>query len=79
MRTVWIGWLLPEDPQHDLAHGSQLEAVHLLHVAVHWLGGIAALCVGVWCVGLLLAVLAWAAWGLAWLAGRLLRRDGRSG
>jgi len=64
--------LLPADPQQDMGQSGHLEAIHLIHVVMHWLAILMAAVLLLWLLGLVLSLLGWLAWSLTWLARRLL-------
>lgn len=71
-----IAQLLPADPQAVAPHSGQLEAIHLLHVVAHWLLIPIAAGAALWMVALILALLGWLIWGLAWLVRRPFQHPG---
>src|ERR1700712_93730 len=71
-RNDRMAHLLPADPQQDMGQSGHLEAIHLIHVVMHWLAILMAAVLLLWLLGLVLSLLGWLAWSLTWLARRLL-------
>lgn len=63
----------PGDLQQVANGGSQLEVVHLVYGVTHWVLILLAAVVGVWLLGLILAMLAWGIWGIVWVFQRLMQ------
>lgn len=63
----------PGDLQQAASSGSQLEVVHLVYGVTHWVLILVAALVAVWLLGLILALLAWGTWGVAWSVRRLMQ------
>ncbi|WP_428390753.1 hypothetical protein [Lichenicoccus sp.] len=69
--------ILPVDPQREAHHAGQFELVHIIHVAVHWLLIPVEAALGLWLIGLIIALLGWTVWAACWLVRRATaaRRD----
>ena len=69
--------ILPVDPQREAHHAGQFELVHIIHVAIQWLLIPVEAALGLWLIGLIVALLGWTIWAAFWLARRLAaaRRD----
>ncbi len=61
---------LPLDPQREAHFAGSREVLHLLHGVLHWLLIPIAAGVVIWFGLLVLSLLGWGVWGLAWTLRR---------